>query len=499
MSSLAGGRPIVIDLAGGAGSYARDCSGRGMQVDWGLGPDLAGLVTHELLLFAAVWLLVGGLDELAIDLLWFRWLWARTRPEALEFEGADQPADDAAPLAVFVAAWREQAVIGQMIAHCLDHWKGENFVLFVAIYANDHATQAAAARAAHGTAQVRLVVNPLAGPTSKADNLNALWHAMRREEVACGRRFAGVAVHDAEDVVHPLELGLFRRALVRHDFVQLPVIPLVDPQSRWVGGHYCDEFAESHLRTLPVRAMLTGSFPGAGTGCALSRDILDRMAGPRAPFAADSLTEDYEMGLRVGEHGGRGCFVRVRDAAGEMVAVRAYFPHAMEGALRQKTRWTTGISLQGWDRLGWQGSLAERWMLARDRRPPLAAAIIVAAYMGFILLNLLWLVNPEGWLLATGSAPILALIVAANFVLLGWRVAMRGVLTGYQYGWREGLRSVPRVLIANVIAILAARRALAAYWQGLSGATLAWDKTEHRIPAVSPYEGSAASREHRQR
>jgi adsorption protein B len=30
----------------------------------------------------------------------------------------------------------------------------------------------------------------------------------------------------------------------RFDLVQLPVLPLVNPQSRWVSGHYCDEFAE---------------------------------------------------------------------------------------------------------------------------------------------------------------------------------------------------------------------------------------------------------------
>ena len=47
-----------------------------------------------------------------------------------------------------------------------------------------------------------------------------------------------------------------------------------------------------------------------------------------------------------------------------------------------------------------------------------------------------------------------------NAWLLGWRLLMRAGFTTAAYGWREGLRSIPRTLVANIIAILAARRAL---------------------------------------
>ncbi len=74
-----------------------------------------------------------------------------------------------------------------------------------------------------------------------------------------------------------------------------------------------------------------------------------------APFAAECLTEDYELGLLVSRSGGSSRFLRVRDHLGELVATRAYFPGRLDDAVRQKARWIHGIALQGWDRLGWFG------------------------------------------------------------------------------------------------------------------------------------------------
>src|SRR3546814_6704843 len=84
-------------------------------------------------------------------------------------------------------------------------------------------------------------------------------------------------------------------------------------------------------------------------------------------------------------HGGRGVFIRMRDDAGDLVCTREYFPATLTVAVRQKARWMTGIALAGWDRLGWQGSLAERWMRFRDRRGPLAAVILCCAYAAILL------------------------------------------------------------------------------------------------------------------
>ena len=50
-------------------------------------------------------------------------------------------------------------------------------------------------------------------------------------------------------------------------------------------------------------------------------------------------------------------------------------------------------------------------------------------------------------------------------------------------GWRQALLSVPRVLVGNYIALLAARRALFLYIEILAGGAPHWDKTDHQFPA----------------
>jgi adsorption protein B len=57
---------------------------------------------------------------------------------------------------------------------------------------------------------------------------------------------------------------------------------------------------------------------------------------------------------------------------------------------------------------------------------------------------------------------------------------MRAVFTTSAYGWRQGLLSVPRLVVGNVIAMLAAARAIFAH---VGGGPRRWDKTSHIFPA----------------
>jgi adsorption protein B len=66
-------------------------------------------------------------------------------------------------------------------------------------------------------------------------------------------------------------------------------------------------------------------------------------------------------------------------------------------------------------------------------------------------------------------------------------LALRVAFTGRAYGVRQALLSLPRVLVANFIALLAARRALATYWPTLRGEPPRWDKTTHRFPEESAH------------
>lgn len=299
------------------------------------------------------------------------------------------------------------------------------------------------------------------------------------------RRFKAIILHDAEDVVHPAELRVFDTLIERHDLIQLPVIPLIHPKSRWISGHYADEFAESHAKELVVRAFLGAAIPSAGVGCAFSREALQKLAerGDGYPFDADSLTEDYELGLKLRDIGGSGAFVRIAASQrGPLVATREYFPATIDAAVRQKARWMTGIALSGWDRLGWAGGLVERWMRVRDRQSVLAAVLLLAGYISFGFWTMLKI--PE---LLTDWAPAaiseaLEIVLLVNLAMLVWRVGMRFGFVTLSYGWREGLRSIPRVVVGNAIAMLAAWKAVTRYRSIRKGGKARWDKTAHAFP-----------------
>lgn len=448
------------------------------------------LVLRELALFAAVGFLFFGLGDLAVDLIWIGRALLRPVRRGPNPACVDSLAAPQRPgrLAVFVPAWDESAVIGDLLRHALAAWDGDDFVIFVGCYPNDPATGDAVRSVVD--ARVRAVTGEVAGPTTKADCLNLIARAMAAEERRTGIRFKAAVLHDAEDVVHSSELRLFDRLIERADLVQLPVLPLVDSKSRWIAGHYIDEFAEAHGKELVVREALGAGLPSAGVGCAIARDALDRLAGAgRESFDAGSLTEDYELGLRLRALGGRAAFVRLRAARDRpAVATREYFPATFEAAVAQKSRWMTGIALSGWDRLGWGGGFAECWMRLRDRQSVLAAIVLAAGYAA----SLLWALLASGRLAAGIPAPRieepLRTLLLINGALLGWRLAMRFGFVANGYGWREGLRAIPRVAVGNAITMFAARRAVMRYLGWRRGEPARWDKTAHAFPARLPAE-----------
>ncbi len=448
-------------------------------------------VTREVGLFAAVGLLVGGLDDLAIDLVYFARLgWRRLRG----------PGDPVAPppargrpmrFAVFIPAWDEARVIGAMLRATLARWGAAADVrLYVGAYPNDWDTVEAIAEVAEHDRRVRLVVGTRAGPTTKADCLNTLWRALRSDEAHLGERCDAIVLHDAEDVVHRDELAIYAAHLADHDAVQLPVLPLPHARSRWIGGTYLDEFAEAHVKQLAVRQALGAAMPFAGVGCAIRHELMLRIAaaGGGQPFHSDSLTEDYELGLKVGALGGRTALALVDDSAagrGVPAAVRAFFPATLDAAVRQKARWMTGIALSGWDRTGWSRlrHLSDHWMRMRDRRALLAVLVLLAAYAAILLWSVGLVAWLAGWHAPAAPPPVLAAMLLANLALLAWRAALRAHFTARVYGRREGARAVLRMPIGNVIALVSARRAMAGYLRTLRGLRPGWDKTEHEFPA----------------
>ena len=314
-----------------------------------------------------------------------------------------------------------------------------------------------------------------------------LYDALVAYETQMRRSTKAVVLHDAEDVVHPLELTVFDRLIDRAAVIQLPVLPLPDPHSRWIGGHDCDEFAEAHIKELVVREAVGAAIPLAGVGCAIARPALATLAAMQDghPFAGNSMTEDYEIGLRLGALGLKTMFVRLPARPGErgVVASRGHFPATLGAAVRQKARWLGGIALSGWDRLGWSGGPGERWMRMRDRRGPLAALLLVAAYCAAFLWSQIWLAEALGAPIDARLDPPLVTLLLINGWLLAWRMLMRACFTASAYGAAEGLRSIPRLVVGNVIAMLAAARAVTLH---LGGGATHWDKTRHIFPAELP-------------
>jgi adsorption protein B len=147
---------------------------------------LIELALREISLFAACGFLLLGTSDLAVDAIWIvRTLWrratvyrrfARARADTLgkpEVPGA---------LAVFVPAWDEADVIGDMLRHALATFDHPDYLIYVGCYPNDPAGIRAVGE--FEDPRVRLTVLEVPGPTTKADCLNGLWRQMLADEAA---------------------------------------------------------------------------------------------------------------------------------------------------------------------------------------------------------------------------------------------------------------------------------------------------------------------------
>ena len=450
--------------------------------------EVLSRIAAELALFAGVGFLLFAINDVLVDLIYFgraAWRLGVYARYGRAFASELPDSTDPGFIAILVPAWDESAVIASMLRATVNRLEYPSYRIFVGHYRNDPAT--AAAIASVGDERIEDVEVEADGPTTKADCLNHLYDALIAYETAMDRPANAVVLHDAEDVVHPLELKVFDRLIERAAVVQLPVLPIPDPNSRWIAGHYCDEFAEAHVKELVVREAVGAAIPLAGVGCAIARRPLATLATMQdgKPFAAGSMTEDYELGLKIGQLGLRTMFVRLPVRPGErgLVASRGHFPSSLGTAVRQKARWLGGIALSGWDRLGWSGGLGERWMRMRDRRGPIAALLLLAAYGAALMWSQIWLAEALGAPIKARLDPTLITLLTINGWLLAWRVLMRAGCTTSAHGWREGLLSIPRLVVGNVIAMLAAARAVTLH---IGGGARQWDKTRNSFPKELP-------------
>ena len=459
----------------------------------------------------AVLIFISSVDDLFIDI----WYWARRAiraitvkrkyaamsPEQLREKGEQ-------PLAIMVPAWLEYDVIAAMVENMVEVLEYRNYVVFVGTYVNDAKTIEEVERMQKRYKQLHRVEVPHAGPTCKADCLNWVVQAIFAYEEKHGMEFAGVVLHDSEDVLHPLELKFFNYLLPRKDMIQLPVASLEREWYELVAGTYMDEFAESHAKDMVVRESVSGVVPSAGVGTCFSRRALKALVGAtrNMPFNTDSLTEDYDVGNRLGQLGMQAIFgvfpvgfrtMRTswfgskpkREVMVRMpLSVREFFPDTFRQAYRQKARWVLGIGLQSWEQIAWQGSIAARYLLLRDRKSTVTALVNVFAYVLVVQFMVFHIGLLTGWwsvfypsLFAENSW--WRVLIYLNAVSLIIRCGHRIYFTTTLYGWEHGLMSVPRMVVSNFVNFMAVARAWRLYLSYLfRGKHLAWDKTMHDFP-----------------
>ena len=95
-------------------------------------------VAHELMLFAGVGLMVGGIDDLVVDALFV--LRRLVRGSSGLRRLADLPAAPPTRFAIMVATWQEAPVIGAMLTAMLARYRHHYYDVFVAAYPNDRTT-----------------------------------------------------------------------------------------------------------------------------------------------------------------------------------------------------------------------------------------------------------------------------------------------------------------------------------------------------------------------
>src|SRR3954469_16146935 len=459
----------------------------------------------------AVGFLINGLDDLFFDAGFLRFLWRSRKKPHLSLQQLKLVPEQW--IALLVPAWQEGGIVNKMADYASRICVYERYDIFIGVYPNDPETIQCVDQLCASNPRIHKVVVPHPGPTSKADCLNWVYKAVRLNEIPGIREYQIMALHDAEDVLHPLVLKVYNYFIPRHyDMGQVPVFALELPVlTHWTGNSYVDDFAELHTKDLFVRESLGGVVPSAGVGTCFSRAAMDRLAAGNNddPFLLGNLTEDYEVAIRIKRAGLRAGMLSVpvdrivrrkrRDGTlrppetiTEIIAVRECFPATLRAAVRQRSRWILGISFQTWEQAGWAGTLAMRYTLMRDRRAPLTHLINMMGYAVLLFVLLQWCLRRTPWAENHYLRPLflsqslLWKIAIIDTCLLAYRAAQKMISVYSIYNLKQAIFSVPRVIVGNLINFIATVRAIRTYLaHKLLRRPIVWVKTAHTFPAES--------------
>ncbi len=230
---------------------------------------------------------------------------------------------------ILVALYREEAVVEQLI-HALERldWPKSRLDIKLVCEADDVATIEAIQRINPGP-HIEIVRVPPSMPRTKP---KALTYALS------GARGTFVAVYDAEDRPHPLQLreayAAFRDQPDEVACVQAPLI-ISNASSSWLSACFALEYSGLFRCMLPVLAACKLPLPLGGTSNHFRTAVLRRVGG----WDPYNVTEDADMGLRLHRLGYR-CGVIRRQTLEDA-------PTSLSVWLNQRARWYKGW-LQSW-------------------------------------------------------------------------------------------------------------------------------------------------------
>ncbi len=443
----------------------------------------------------ATFLFLSGLDDVFVDMYyWFHHLFARKKFNKFRYDSPERIHQiPEKPIAIYIPAWQEFDVIDKMLYNSVRTIQYKNYDIFVGVYPNDPDTILKVEEVSRQFPNVHAVVSMNPGPTTKADNLNQIHEGMLRWENRTGVRYDIILMHDSEDVIHPMSLKLHNVFIPEYDMVQMPVYPLHTSHTQLVHWTYSDEFAENHTKDVLVRQYFSGFVPSAGVGTGFNRWLIEFIGTSYAKniFRANSLTEDYDLALRLAL--GKANLLFAYKPFGIDCGTKGYFPHTMRSSIRQKSRWITGICLQSWKTVGWKGDGRFRFILYRDRKAIIANTINFFAYIVISYLMAYEAVR-YGFAAYQQLPPIVSRgtilwdLVVIDSVLMLWRILHRVISVRRVYGWWAAFLSMFRLPISNVINFSATGRALFQFTRAaIKNKELLWEKTPHTFPTSTEH------------
>lgn len=390
-------------------------------------------------------------------------------------------------IAIMIANWHEDDIIERMIHGNVGRLDYLNYDIFLGVYPNDVATVVAAQRLEAAYSRVHVVINTKEGPTSKGQMLNEIVHHITAKEIRDKRIFDIFMLHDSEDIIHPLSLKLVNYEMDEVDFLQTPVFSLPTRWTDLTRAVYIDEFTESHTKDMLVRSFLKGGVPSAGVGTAMSHLFVSeiKLLQNGQLLKEDTLTEDYHLGLmaqRLGYESKFVCSYVQKKNRVDHIATREYFPASAATSIRQKTRWTLGISFQGYDNLRWSKTFIENYFLWRDRRSFLNAIVLILSYALTLSYITYYFISGEWPKFLTADQMLLG-VLSLNFYLMAIRLVQRYRLVFELNGFKLSLLIPARWFLANYINTLASFKAFKTYRAHVkTGTRPQWVKTTHELP-----------------